>query len=424
MIRLADQLASRSFRFRQVAVAFLVLSCVEAVARTDARGREQSLSQTLVDDKTLSVRREYNQVAAAVDTIMRQYGSQRIADVATPGTRTSLLPNDAKLVLLMWADDEAELFLNGTPVARTRLTPIRVEIPQFYLKEENLLKAHCWDTDQVESGFMAGLYVERNGDLTAVLTSGDEHWKMGESGAPAQEIFYTHTQPDIPGASVIWGERLFGEVWLNARFTAGDIGVAGRQPPQARLSTDWDRREMDFHLVISRLVRLQQRREELSRDLENRRVWVDPYLRYRGTHRSPLAYSLGRAEPLGDERKSVSISKQLVDWVERLPSDDRELVLRPPRELKGAASATPARPLDAAEGARGDRRRDYQPPPELGSQPGIESVVSVGALQRVGQRAALPWLWTATAFLALYAGAVVQRWWRLFNAETAAGRAT
>ena len=139
-----------------------------------------------VDEESLSLRRKFNAVAAAVDTIMRQLGRDRVDELTNDSSPRRLLPENANLVLLFWADDEAELFLNGTPVSATRLTPTRVEIPGIYLRENNVLQAHCWDTDRVESGFMAGLYVEwSDGSLRPVVTTREGIWRRGKGGDKA-----------------------------------------------------------------------------------------------------------------------------------------------------------------------------------------------------------------------------------------------
>ena len=378
-----------------------------------------------VDPGSLSLRRQYNAVAAAVDTIMRQLRRDRVDELTGDSQPLNLLPNDAKVVLLFWADDEAELFLNGTPVSATRLTPTRVEIPGFYLRENNLLQAHCRDTDRVESGFMAGLYVEwSDGGMRPVVTTGEGSWQLGKGSpqkATAREILYTHTQPDIPEARVIWGEKLFGEVWLSVPFSAADVRAAGdRGPAGLRLPRDWGRAQpMDFHLSISRLVHLQEERRRLARVLEARHSELEPYLRFRGGHLSPIAYSLGKSEPLSEERKSVASSARLVKWVKQLPSEDRALVLGPARQLKGASAATPEEFASRSEAGREDRRLDYQPPRDLGAQRG-RPATEVFSGERLGPERETDVLsLVAFGLLAAYTGAASHRWWKLFRGESA-----
>lgn len=375
------------------------------------------------DAKTLSLRRQYNAVAAAVDTIVRQLGRDSVDKLTDDSQPRNLLPDDAKLVLLFWADDEAELFLNGTSVSGTRLIPTRVEIPEFYLRENNLLQAHCWDTDRVESGFMAGMYVEwSDGGLSPVVTTGEGNWKRGKGGRgkrTAEEIFYTHAHPDIPEARVIWGEKLFGEIWLSVQFSGAEVRAAGdRGPAGLRLPHNWGKDQpMKFHRAISRLVQLQEERRRLGQVLEERHSEMDPYLRFRGPPLSPIAYSLGRSEPLSEERESVASSARLVEWVKQLPSEDRELVMRPGRQLKGTSAATPREFAARSEGGGGDRRLDYQPPRDLGGQPG-RPVTEIFPAVRLGNRRetdVLPWV--AFGLLAAYTGAASHRWWKLFRGE-------
>ena len=378
-----------------------------------------------VDARSLSLRRQYNAVAAAVDTIMRQLGRDRVDELTDDSSLRNLLSDDAKLVLLFWADDEAELFLNGTPVSATRLTPTRVEIPEFYLRENNLLQAHCWDTDRVESGFMAGLYVEwSDGGMRPVVTTGEGSWQRGKGGRGkemAEEIFYTHAHPDIPGARVIWGEKLFGEIWLSVHFSAADVRAAGdRGPAGLRLPHNWGRDQpMDFHVSISRLVHLQEERRRLARILEEKHSKLEPYLRFKGVHPSPIAYSLGRSEPLSEERESVASSARLVRWVKQLPSEDRELVLRPARQLKGVSAATPREFASRSESGGEDRRLDYQPPRDLGAQHG-RSVAEIFSAEGLATgREPEVRLWVAFGLLAAYTGAVFQWWWNLFRGGSA-----
>ena len=373
-----------------------------------------------VDAKSLSLRRQYNAVAAAVDTIMKQLGRDRVDELTGDSSLRNLLSDDAKIVLLFWADDEAELFLNGTPVSATRLTPTRVEIPEFYLRENNLLQAHCWDTDRVESGFMAGLYVEwSDGGLRPVVTTGEGSWQRGKG--TAEEIFYTHAHPDIPGARVIWGEKLFGEIWLSVQFSAADVrAAADRGPAGLRLPHKWGRDQpMDFHVSVSRLADLQEERRRLARVLEEKQSKLEPYLRFKGVLPSPIAYSLGRSEPLSEERENVASSARLVRWVKQLASEDRELVLRPARQLKGVSAATPREFASKSEAGGEDRRLDYQPPRDLGAQPGRSVTEIFFAEGLATRREPEVRLWAALGLLAAYTGAAFQWWWKLFRGGSA-----
>ena len=148
-------------------------------------------------DNAVELRRQYNQVAASIDTLVRLYGGERLAELAARQGKPSPLPAGQKLVLIFWADDEAQLYLNGQPIGSPRLTPTRIEIPAMYLRDENVLSAHCWDTDRVESGFMAGLYLQdARARLRRVLVTDEENWWVG--GERAEVRFYSHTVPDIP----------------------------------------------------------------------------------------------------------------------------------------------------------------------------------------------------------------------------------
>ena len=77
---------------------------------------------------------------------------------------------------------------------------MRVEIPSIFLKQTNELKAHCWDTDKVESGFMAGLYVVESRGLHPLLLTDDNIWSTAEGFAEVR--FYSNSVPDIPEAEV------------------------------------------------------------------------------------------------------------------------------------------------------------------------------------------------------------------------------
>ena len=143
---------------------------------------------------------------------------------------------------------------------------------------------------------------------------------------------------------------------------------------------------------------------------------MEPYLRFREGHRSPIAYSLGRSEPLSEERESVASSARLVRWVKQLPPEDRELVLRPARQLIGVSAATTPQEFASRSGVGGeDRRLDYQPPRDLGAQRGrvAAEVFSAERLGSDGEPDVL--LWAAFALLAAYTGAASHRWWKLFR---------
>jgi len=370
----------------------------------------------VVDLPTLQVRREYNQVAAAEDTIVRMYGRKQLVDLTGPDQPSVDLPDGATLKLVFWADDEAQLYLNGNLVGETRLTPTRIDIPTMYLKEDNELSAHCWDTDRVESGFMAGLYVEDGaGGLHPVLTTGADEWRAGDQAA--QEIFYAHPQPDIPGAHVLWGERLFGEVRLTARFPAAAVLGAIHSPAVPSPSASWEQHSMHFHDVVSRLVQLQQRRRHLGETLSLGHRRLDAHLRYRGSGPMPLAFTLGRASPLAD-RQNLEVSSRVVAWAESLPARERELVMHPARRLKGSDLMTPAEAFEGTGGDLEDRRVDYQPPPERG--PVAAGIPTGGLLAGTGGPASprpKAWMWVAALALTVYLSTASSCWWRLYNTE-------
>lgn len=412
---------------------WLVLSLLGAVHLSAAQDNAPAPKGTppqagVPSPAALALRREYNGVAAAIDTLVRLYSVDRLTRLAdpaaTPGAR---LPEGMRLVLMFWADDEARLFLNGAPVGQTRLTPTRIEIPTIYLEADNVLTAQCWDTDRVESGFMAGLYVEDDAGLRPVVTTAEgQGWEVAagpEVGSPAQEIFYSHAQPDLPGAEVIWGPQLFGTVDLSAHFTAADVIRATRRAPLTTVPGSVQDRAMEFHESMARLVGLQERRRELTARLAVGSVRSDPHLRFRrNSARHGISYTLGRAGPLQEE-KDLAAEQAIVRWRRQLPSSRQQFALHEARALRGAAAATPAAPLLAASAAAGagDRRADYQPPEDHGTtgegggsshgkgQP-IRSVVqspSTAFLWRMGWMALLLCTWT---------GIHSWRGWRLWHA--------
>jgi len=362
-------------------------------------------------------RQEYNAVAAAIDTLMRLHGSKSLERLTDSSQAPQSGVGEDPLVLLFWADDEAEVFLNGYPVARTRLTPTRVEIPRFYIQDQNLLRVHCWDTDSVESGFMAGLYVqESGGDLRSVIVTSEESLWQTEGG-PAQEIFYTHSIPDIPGAKVVWGDHLFGDFWLEKRFSRAAVADAAHKldsvpPPSAQP------RSMEFHQVVSRLVSLENRRDHIVEQLGGSKR-ANIYPRYRGRLARPtVAFTLGRTAVL-TEGVNTKTSERLQKWAQRLPVKQRELVLQPQRHLKGWQAATPAVILGdrpSASSTKEDRRLDYRPPPE--SSAGNHAVYVQPKAIPQGSRpqpVRQAWLGLITLFLASYFASASWQWWRLFN---------
>ncbi len=370
-------------------------------------------------DDVVALRQQYNQVSASIDTLVRLYGGDKLREVAKRKGNSRLLPANSKLVLIFWADDEAELYLNGHPIGETRLTPTKVEIPVVYLRKSNVLRAHCWDTDRVESGFMAGLYLQDGrGRLRKVLATGDGRWRV--AGQPAEPRFYNHSLPDIPGAEVIWGTTLFGEVELEARFDAAQLARAGRRRPLAGAAGVAKHQPMETHMVVSRLVHLQKQRDELAQKLQARRTPAQDVL-YQGFVRGRLAFSLGKAGKLA-EVESIDAAKKLLAWTEALPAPERALIFPKKQALKGTSHVVPQRALAGTGRGEADRRRDYAPPAARGSAKGEGRATGAGGRElsarsvRVGRSA--PWeLWGIATGLLLYLGAVSRQWWKLFRAK-------
>ena len=387
--------------------------CAGSAAALETAGSAAGLSRARV------IRQEYNTVAASIDTLFRLYGREQIDALTNPERPHVPLAGGYKLLLLFWADDEAEIFLNGTPISRTRLTPTQVEIPKVYLQAENELTARCWDTDGVESGFMAGLYLQDESGLRPVLTTGEEGRWLNRDGEPAQEFFYAHAQPDIPSARVIWGPQLFGEVQLSATFGAGALDAAGRK--KALQTAEFRSRPMEFHEAVSALVSLQVRREELAHKLAMAAPDAAPQVRLQRSIHTPLSFSLGSAGPLTDEVNMTTAGKML-EWAKRLAPSDRDLVLRPARELRGREAATSAIDLGeriTGDGGEEDRRRDYVPPAERGSAPG-EVVVSRSQKNRFAGAGAHERDWHLIGVILLLTGYTYvtgRSWWLLYRWE-------
>ena len=368
-------------------------------------------SQVSLAKTPLEWRQEFNGIVASIDTLMRMEGDGDWSDL---DRHRPELPENISLVLLFWADDEAEIFINGYRVAQTRLTPVQVEIPKIYLREQNVIQAHCWDTDGIESGFMAGLYVrDGGGRLRPILVTDDGLWRTGENNM-AEVRFYSNDKPDIPGAFVIWGDGLYGEVWLETEFSVEVVGQAVQRRP-----VQWSRpavEPMQTHQVISRIVQLQKRQTELEQLLGGGGL-LDKLPRYNGYVTNRLAFSLGRAGRLSERNNRIK-SDALKDWVEQMPEADQSLIFRPQRELKGVEAATAKKPLEGAGGEEeGRRKRDYLPPPERGSAvvQGAEMAVLV-PLVRIQQISSW-WHWTALFGLLAYAAVLGRSWWQLYSDE-------
>ena len=371
-------------------------------------------------DDVVALRQQYNQVSASIDTLVRLYGGDKLRELVKRKGDSRLLPANSKLVLIFWADDEAELFLNGHRIGETRLTPTRVEIPVVYLRESNVLRAHCWDTDRVESGFMAGLYLQDDrGRLRKVLATGEDRWWV--AGQRAEPRFYNHSLPDIPGAEVIWGTTLFGEVELEAQFDAAQLARASRRRPLRGAAGNVAHQPMETHLVVSRLVHLQKQRDELAQKLHARRSSTQDAL-YQGFVRGRLAFSLGKASKLA-EVESIEAAKKLLAWTETLPAEQRELIFPKKQALKGTSHIVPQRAVTATARGEADRRRDYEPPAARGSTKGEGRARGTGmggqksSAQGIYSIRSTPWeLWGIATGLLFYLGVVSRQWWKLFRA--------
>ena len=372
-------------------------------------------------DDVVALRQQYNHVSASIDTLVRLYGGDKLRELTKRKADSRLLPADSKLVLIFWADDEAELFLNGHRIGETRLTPARVEIPVVYLRESNVLRAHCWDTDRVESGFMAGLYLQDGrGRLRKVLVTGDGRWWV--DGQRAEPRFYNHSLPDIPGAEVIWGTTLFGEVELETQFDAAQLARASRRRPLGGAAGNAAHQPMETHLVVSRLVHLQKQRDELAQELRARRSSTQDVL-YQGFVRGRLAFSLGKASKLA-EVESIDAAKKLLAWTEVLPAKERELIFPKKQALKGTSHIAPQRAVTGTARGEADRRRDYAPPAARGSTKGEGRARGTGmggqkpSAQDIYSIRSTSWeLWGVATGLLFYLGVASRQWWKLLSAK-------
>ena len=368
-------------------------------------------SQVSVAKTPLEWRQEYNEVVAAIDTLMRVEGT---GDWNELDRHRPTMPEEVSIILIFWADDEAEVFINGYRVAQTRLTPVQVEVPKLYLREQNVIQAHCWDTDGVESGFMAGLYIrDEQGRLRPVLVTDEGPWRTDEN-ALAEVRFYSNDLPDIPGAYVIWGDGLYGEVWLEAEFSADSIRDAGQRRP-----VEWDQlrmQPMHTHQVISRIVGLQSRQKELKKVL-NESSYQSDFPRYNGYVTNRLAFSLGRAGRLAESENQLKY-EALQKWVDRMPPEEQMLIFRPPRPLKGVEAATARQPLEVGETEeKGSRRKDYLPPAERGKADRELAVLPVSVSLDPNQNISFWWQWTVLFGLVTYAVVLGRSWWQLYSDE-------
>ncbi len=319
----------------------------------------------------LAVRQEFNAVSARIDSLVRvmEAADPDATDIKRlPGADDVIrLPKGASVVCIFWADDEARVWINDFLVGETRLTPVEIEIPHVYLKGTNRIRARCWDTDQVESGFLFGLYVkDSRGALHPILVS-DESWQT-ENG-PALEVTYAHPVPDVPSARVIWHTRIFGRAEFAKQFSRREIRRALSESARGR-APKTHRKRMDYHGFLQSLLSLQETRAGLKRQLL---ASADPEFQsvYTG-HRNPeVSFTLGKAGPL-KEKTSLTFAKEVEQWADKLAETEKRLVYPRKRALKGEDAAIAAAGRAGRATETGDRQDAYRPPEER--SPGDQSV--------------------------------------------------
>jgi len=262
----------------------------------------------------VALRREYNDVSAAVDSLVRM---MQVADAEVlkklPETRPErVLPEGMTAVMIFWADDEARVWLNDFPVGETRLTPVEVTVPDLYFQGQNRLRVRCWDTDRVESGFLGGLYLKDGAGRLYPIVVSNGSWET--TGGRVTEIIYAHPMPDIPGAHPIWGTRMFGFVDMAITFDRDAIDraveTASARPMAAR------QQAMDYHTFAQKIAVLQARREKLRADLARQSNLSVPLYNQERTRSASL--TLGKAAPL-TEKVSAPVAKNVRSWSEKLP---------------------------------------------------------------------------------------------------------
>ena len=376
-----------------------------------------------------ALRQEYNAVSARIDSLVRAMqalDAKALDAKALPaGEAQGPVPEGMAVVLIFWADDEARVWVNDYLVGETRLAPVEVTIPSIYLGGHNHIRARCWDTDWVESGFLCGLYLrDQGGNLHPILVS-DRSWQT-EDG-PAQEITYVHPMPDIPGAKVVWAPRIFGSVELVQTFDRQAIQQAA-SAPAVGLSPGGQVRRMDYHVFVQRLAHLQARRKKLKQMLQAPGKVGLPG--YEGQARRLLSLTLGKAGPLQED--AALLAERVQAWARALPEAQKRLIYPKQRELKG--EVTPAFAQAPPTGGKsGERQLAYRPPEEreralsgerqrsgeAGRQGSGETDQGVGGGGwGGGGRASRLGLWVPTLVLALYMGYVISRWQDLTEGKT------
>lgn len=314
-----------------------------------------------------AIRREYNDVSAAVDSLVRM---MQVADAEVlkklPEVRPErILPEGMTAVMIFWADDEARVWLNDFPVGETRLTPVEVTVPDLYFQGQNRLRVRCWDTDQVESGFLGGLYLKDGvGRLYPIVVSNGA-WET--AGGRATEIIYAHPMPDIPGAQPIWGRQMFGFVDMAITFDRGAIDRALAKSASVGPMTA-RQRAMDYHTFAQQIAILQARRDKLRADLARQGDLNVP--NYNLERARSASLTLGKAAPLTKE-VSEPVAKNVRSWSEALPAVQQQLIYPDRRTLKGEGAVTAVEDdVVSTASDHGSREQAYRPPEERG---GIKS---------------------------------------------------
>ena len=316
-----------------------------------------------VERDVLAIRREYNDVSAAVDSLVRM---MQVADAEVlkklPEARAErVLPEGMTAVMIFWADDEARVWLNDFPVGETRLTPVEVTVPDLYFQVQNRLRVRCWDTDRVESGFLGGLYLKDGAGRLYPIVVSNGTWET--SGGRATEITYAHPMPDIPGAQPIWDVRMFGVVDMAITFDRAAIDRALAKSAPA-ISRSARQQAMDYHTFAQQLAILQARREKLRADLARQGGLSVP--RYNQERVRSASLTLGKAAPL-TEKVSAPVAKNVRSWSEKLPAVQQQLIYPDRRALKGESAVTAATgDVVPTASDRGSREQAYRPPEERG----------------------------------------------------------
>ena len=316
-----------------------------------------------VERDVLAIRREYNDVSAAVDSLVRM---MQVADAEVlkklPEARAErVLPEGMTAVMIFWADDEARVWLNDFPVGETRLTPVEVTVPDLYFQGQNRLRVRCWDTDRVESGFLGGLYLKDGAGRLYPIVVSNGTWET--SGGRATEITYAHPMPDIPGAQPIWDVRMFGVVDMAITFDRAAIDRALAKSAPA-ISRSARQQAMDYHTFAQQLAILQARREKLRADLARQGGLSVPGYNQERVRSASL--TLGKAAPL-TEKVSAPVAKNVRSWSEKLPAVQQQLIYPDRRALKGEGAVTAATgDVVPTASDRGSREQAYRPPEERG----------------------------------------------------------